>query len=379
MRKSTVNHHNTQNPPLMQNKLISITRILCICLTGLSIIRVHAQTEISDPIFNYYSDSELYQNGYKAYQENDFAAAALYLYAYAQRHEEILNGPGSQEKAEFYIALVYTTRHLHAVVHQKADDPYGREYVPLDKSYFDNKPSLPKSISLNGEVEAAPNKDVKFRVFITQEPGDEPLSDEAVVVRYDVKLHPSGTSFKVTDIHTEFTGNGGKSPAVFTIRPGEMAYFEAYKSLADVKKVSKEKIAQKWTVPPFKNFGKDSTRLCKTNYFDTNTQQINSCYTSLTLGYSKANTEIKPDKEAPQPIALFTTDKTACFPPCTIKCTNQSRDADKYVWMVDGKIASREKNFAYTIKNTDGHRIKLTAYKGNLSDEYEVSVKGLGE
>ena len=361
----------------MQNKPLIIAHILCTCLLWFSIIHAHAQTEISDPIFNYYSDTELYQNGYKAYQENDFTEAALYLYAYAQRHEEILNGPGSQEKAEFYSALVYTTRHLHAVAHQKTDDPYGRTYVPLDKSYFANKPQLPKSLTLQGESEKKKGTNVKFKVFVKRDPGDATATGEAVVVRYDVSLHPSGNSFKVTDIHTEFTRNGGKSPAVFEFRPGEMAYFEVYRSLAEVKAVSKEKIAYKWTNPPFKNFGNDSTRLCKTNYFDTNRPLKNACYSSLSLKYSKTNSEVASD--IPQPIALFTTDQKACFPPCTIKCTNQSRDADRYVWMVDGAIASREKDFAYTIKNTDGHRIKLISYHGQLSDEYEVSVRGLGE
>jgi hypothetical protein len=363
----------------MQNIRISTARILCIGLVWFGTTDTYAQTNLSDPIFNYYSDAELYQNGCKAYQANNFTEAALYLYAYAQRHPEILDGPGSQEKAEFYHALVYTTRHLHAVAHQKTGDPYGREYLPLDKSYFDNKPPLPKSISLQEEVGEAQSKSVKFRVFVKRQTGDEPLGSEAVVVRYDAKLHASGKAFEVTGIHTEFTGNGGLLPAVFTFMPGEMAYFEVYGSLADVKSVSKEKLAQKWTAPPFKNFGQDSIRLCKTNNFDINSQQANACYTSLSLPYSKSNTEIEPEKDVPHPVALFTTDRRACFPPCTITCTNQSQNADHYTWMVNDKVVSRGKDLVFTLKNVEGYRITLIAKKGNQSDTMEVSVRGLGE
>lgn len=364
---------------MLHHLIMSTTRLFCLGVALFIASNIQAQANLSDPIFYYYSDAELYENGYKAYQDNNFTEAALYLYAYAQRHREILDGPGSQEKAEFYSALVYTTRNLHAVAHQKSDDPFGREYTPLDKSYYDKKPNLPKTLSINEEKPAAQNKKVKFKVFAKLESGDEPLTGEAVVVRYDAQLHESGKAFKVTDIHTQLTGNGGKSPAEFTLLPGEMAYFEVYRSFADLKKVAKEKVAQKWTIQPFKNFGEDSTRLCKTNAFDINTPLKNACYSSLHLTCPKSDTEKAPENVDQQPIALFTTDKTACFPSCTIQCSNQSRNADRYVWAVDGKIVSREKDFSFTIKEIRGHTLKLTAYKGNLSDEYEVSVRGLGE
>ncbi len=79
------------------------------------------------------------------------------------------------------------------------------------------------------------------------------------------------------------------------------------------------------------------------------------------------------------PVALFIAEPTRCIAPCTVKLTNQSQNADRFVWMVGDKVVSREKEFIYTLYKVQGYRIKLIAYKGDNTDEYETMVRGLGE
>ena len=367
----------------MQNKIIFATRILCISLVLFIASSTHAQ-DLMQPLFNYYTDMELYARGYKAYNENNFPEAALYLYAFGQRHKKTFYETNTKEEAFFLVALEYATRHLHAVSHVKADDPYGREYIPLDKSYFDKKPELPKKVPLGEGTKIGQMKDVPFNVGVTNQgqkpkPAEFKYLEDAWVVMYTVQLNKAHNAFEVTNMVFKNTRKTNHSMATFAVSPLTMVYFEAYLTIEDAKKYGNAKKLQKWTDPPFKNFGKDSTRLCKTNYFDIEKMLGNSsCYSNLSLSYPKMNTE-QPSGSDDLPIAIFTADKSSCIPPCTVKFTNMSKNADRYVWSVNDEVVSREKDLSFTIKKVEGYRVKLTAHKGDKFDEFEIVIRGLGE
>jgi|GEM_PF-1531615 len=79
------------------------------------------------------------------------------------------------------------------------------------------------------------------------------------------------------------------------------------------------------------------------------------------------------------PVALIQADQRACIAPCTIRCINKSLNADHYIWLVNDKVVSREKDLVFTLQKAEGYRITLIAKKGNQSDQMEITVRGLGE
>jgi pimeloyl-ACP methyl ester carboxylesterase len=83
--------------------------------------------------------------------------------------------------------------------------------------------------------------------------------------------------------------------------------------------------------------------------------------------------------EPEHPVALFSSRQTSCIAPCALKFTNLSKNADRFAWMVNDKVVSRDKDLAYTFKKPAGYRVKLLAYQGNRFDEYEILVRAMGE
>lgn len=89
-----------------------------------------------------------------------------------------------------------------------------------------------------------------------------------------------------------------------------------------------------------------------------------------------------PSSEPPSdlpPVAIIEADQRACIAPCTLRCINRSVNADEYIWMVNDKVVSRERDLLFTIRAVQGYRITLIAKRGNESDRMEISVRGLGE
>lgn len=79
------------------------------------------------------------------------------------------------------------------------------------------------------------------------------------------------------------------------------------------------------------------------------------------------------------PVALMSVDRKACIPPCTVQFTNHSLHADQYVWLVNGVVVARSKDFELNVKKTEGYEVKLIAWKGSLMDEMIIMIRGLGE
>lgn len=83
--------------------------------------------------------------------------------------------------------------------------------------------------------------------------------------------------------------------------------------------------------------------------------------------------------QPPQPVALFEPEPKPLIAPCTIRFINHSRNAERYVWMVNDKMVGEAKDLVYTFKTSNGYRIKLIAWNGDQSDEYEKNIRILGE
>ncbi len=80
-----------------------------------------------------------------------------------------------------------------------------------------------------------------------------------------------------------------------------------------------------------------------------------------------------------RPSAFFMPDQMACITPCTISFTNISENADRFIWTIDGKEVSRNRDLVFTFKKAEGYRVKLRAYQGSQYNEYEVVILGRGE
>jgi hypothetical protein len=86
----------------------------------------------------------------------------------------------------------------------------------------------------------------------------------AYVNMYTVELE--GDAFKVVDV--EIRGTTKDAVVTLTIQPGEMVYFEGFKTLESAKEGAKAKKALLWTAPPYKNFGTNDGKLYQTNWLE---------------------------------------------------------------------------------------------------------------
>jgi len=120
-------------------------------------------------------------------------------------------------------------------------------------------------------VEEVSGDTVQFSVAVNDYPDhkDYDLSKNlkfAFINMYSVELEDD--AFKVVDFETK---NTGKSASVsFTVQPGEMVYFEGFKTENGAKEGAKEKQALLWSLPPFKNFGAGGKVLYQTHWTEIN-------------------------------------------------------------------------------------------------------------
>ena len=135
---------------------------------------------------------------------------------------------------------------------------------------------------------------VQFNVAVNDYPDhqDYGLSENikyAYVNMYTVELE--GDAFEVVDTETKKTGSS--AAATFTIQPGEMVYFEGFKTENGAGEGAENKEALLWTAPPYKNFGEG--KICQTHWTETNEylkySQDYACATSLSTPYKDLGSE----------------------------------------------------------------------------------------
>lgn len=90
----------------------------------------------------------------------------------------------------------------------------------------------------------------------------------AFVNVYTVILGDNGT-FRVLSYETVGTGTGDNPAVKVVVKSGQMVYFEGFKTEVAAKAGATKKLAQTWTMPPYKNFSSVNGKLCQTNYSKT--------------------------------------------------------------------------------------------------------------
>ncbi len=139
------------------------------------------------------------------------------------------------------------------------------------------------------EEEVVLEGSARFNVSVNDYPEHQNYSlsknlANAYVNMYTMTQNRSGF-FMVSDTETKSTGVGRDPVAKFSVEPGEMAYFEGFKSYRGAMsgKVKKESIG--WSAPPYKNYNAGFGNLCQTNYADTDNYLDNSCTDNLSTPY----------------------------------------------------------------------------------------------
>lgn len=257
-----------------------------------------AQTNVYDV---YYSDEELWKLGFSAYKNNDFPAAALYLYAYGQRHPGIWENPDTKAKFDFIEVIKYVTKNLVAAAEVKGDDPFGSDYKALTAAFYDNKPSPSLSMiksedTPSGNRGAGPvSNAVSFGVGVNdypdhRDPNKSRNIENAYVNMYTVQLNAAGTAFEMKGVEIKSTGAGANPGATFWIQPMQMVCFEGFKTWEDAVRGAIKKKNARWTSPPpYKNFARGTNSLCQINFLRVNEPLQNdwnyACATSLSTPY----------------------------------------------------------------------------------------------
>ncbi|PIZ50692.1 hypothetical protein COY27_06280 [Candidatus Woesearchaeota archaeon CG_4_10_14_0_2_um_filter_33_13] len=140
------------------------------------------------------------------------------------------------------------------------------------------------------ETEPVTGNPVIFSVGVNDYPDHQDYSlsknlPNAYVNMYTVKLANNG--FKVIDYKTVKTSNDVNPSANLTVEPGQMVYFEGFKTLTGAQNGAEEKQTFLWTAPPYKNFGQG--RVCQTNWMEVDKylqgSESSACADSLSVPY----------------------------------------------------------------------------------------------
>ena len=70
----------------------------------------------------------------------------------------------------------------------------------------------------------------------------------------------------------------------------------------------------------------------------------------------------------------FSANKTSCEAPCTVRFTNNSRNADRYVWRVNNTRVGTSRDLTHKFKNPGNYSVRLTGYQGNKSKTRQKTV-----
>ncbi len=256
------------------------------------------QSAVAQKYTTYYSDDDLWKLGFEAYKNNDFSEAALYLYAYGQRHRSILDNPDTKAKSDFVSVLNYVTKNLVvAAAVTKGDSPCS--YYKLEKKYYDNKPApnLSKVESNDAPADNPPPKPtsnvVTFGVGVNDYPDHNDAKKSknipnAFVNMYTVQPNAAGTAFEVVGVEIKSTGTGNNSGATFWVQPGQIVDFEGFKTWKAAMRGAMLKKNATWTAPPpYKNFAQGGNKLCQTNFMQVYKPLENGCATSLSTPYKR--------------------------------------------------------------------------------------------
>jgi hypothetical protein len=120
-------------------------------------------------------------------------------------------------------------------------------------------------------VASAETDSVTFKVSVNDWTSHQGSSETKNIANAYVNMYlvrgPFSDSlpFKVYDVVVKNTGSSGV--AEFTVLPGQMVYFEGFRTSSAAREGYEQKKLVYWTAPPYKNFG--SGKLCQTNYLET--------------------------------------------------------------------------------------------------------------
>lgn len=175
-----------------------------------------------------------------------------------------------------------------------------------------------------------------------------------------------------------------KSPkdegALFTITPGQIVDFVAFKSLAKAQAATEWKFSS----PPYKNFGDYTDRICQINFLDSNSKMVlsdgsYSCGTSLGYPYSdgEVSTPVTPTPVSPEYkiwVRTYSTGHQDAIPGATVYMykladgsllDKQESDANGEVWF---SVPANTK--VYFVASKDG--TTYTMYGESQKDYYKV-------
>lgn len=124
-----------------------------------------------------------------------------------------------------------------------------------------------KSGCSNGACVQLNNNDVVYWVGVNDPTGTKSVPIDGYVNMYTVVVNANKNGYDVVNSETKFAIKivGAK----FIIKPGQMVFFEGFKTKAAAQKGIELKRVNKTVNAPDKNFSREDGRLCQTNFFDT--------------------------------------------------------------------------------------------------------------